>query len=76
MFFSFILLNQCECKNSMSNAVQETFEKLLSTLNLWISTVIYNILLGIIQSSPQDLQFFYYNSLELRILTVNKAIAK
>ena len=43
--FSFVSLSQCECKNSLSDAVREMFEKFLGILNLWISIVIYNILL-------------------------------
>ena len=52
---SFVSLNQCACENSLSDAVYEMFEKFLGVLNLWISMVVYNILLDmvyvIIQSS-------------------------
>lgn len=44
--FSFVSLSRCEDKNSVSDAVQEMYEKFLGILNLWISIVIYNILLG------------------------------
>lgn len=62
----------------MSDAVQEMFEKLLGILNLWVSTVIYGMFLGNgkCYHSKYHLQCFYYNSLELRIITVNKTIPK
>lgn len=46
--FSFVSLSWREYKNSMSDAVQEIYEKFLGIFNLWISIVIYNILLGMV----------------------------
>lgn len=60
----------------MSDGLQEMFKKFLGILNLWISTVIYSMFLGNgkYYHSKYHLQFFYYNSLELRVIIVNEAI--
>lgn len=58
--FPFVSLSQCEYKNRVSDAVQEMYEKFLGTLNLWISIVIYNIYLDMVNvHSEENIQFFY-----------------
>lgn len=44
--FSLVSLSQCDYKKSTNDTIREMFEKGLDILNLWLSIVIYNILLG------------------------------